>query len=108
MSDEVPIACCLSSEELRHREATLVVHFKSMVSHVEELHNGYAFRMPGDPKSLAIIADLISAERECCPFLTFDLSAEPKLGPFVLRVTGPEGTKEFLNSVFLVFLKSET
>ena len=105
MSDELPVACCLSSEELRQRETTLVAQFKSIVGHVEELQNGYAFRMHGDPNSLAVIADLISAERECCPFLTFELLAEPKLGPFVLRVTGPVGSKEFLNSLFL---KSET
>jgi hypothetical protein len=91
MSEELTIACCLSSEELRRREATLIAQFKSIIGEVEEVQNGYAFRMPGDSKSLAIIADLMSAERECCPFLTFQLLAEPKLGPFVLRVTGPAG-----------------
>ena len=101
MSEELPVACCLSSEELRQREATLVAQFKSISRQVEELHNGYAFRMPGDSKSLATIAELISAERECCPFLTFELVAEPKLGPFVLRVTGPAGSKQFLNSLLL-------
>lgn len=101
MSEEIPIACCLSSEELRHREATLVVEFKSITGDVEELHDGYAFRMPGDSKSLAITAGLISAERECCPFLRFELLAEPKLGPLVLRVTGPSGSKEFLKSLLL-------
>lgn len=101
MSEEIPIACCLSSEELRHREATLVAEFKSIRGEVEELDDGYAFRMPGDSKSLAITAELISAERECCPFLTFELLAEPKLGPLVLRVTGPSGSKEFLRSLLL-------
>jgi hypothetical protein len=42
---------------------------------------------------------LIVAERECCPFLAFELVAEPNLGPVTVRVTGPTGTKEFLRSI---------
>ncbi len=101
MPEELPIVCCLSSEELRHREATLVAQLKSLARKVEELQNGYSFQLPGDSKSLAAIAELISAERECCPFLTFELLAEPKLGPLVLRITGPAGSKEFVKSLFL-------
>ncbi len=101
MSEEHPIVCCLSSEELRHREATLVAQFKSLARKIEELQNGYSLQLPGDSKSLTFIAELISAERECCPFLTFELLAEPKLGPLVLRITGPAGSKEFLKSLFL-------
>jgi hypothetical protein len=47
------------------------------------------------------MADLIIAERECCPFLTFQLTAEPKMGALTLRITGPEGTKESLKSILL-------
>jgi len=41
------------------------------------------------------------AERECCPFLTFELVALPNQGPLIVRVTGPDGTKEFVRSVFM-------
>ena len=47
-----------------------------------------------------LVADLIIAERECCPFLTFQLTAESQMGALTLRVTGPDGTKEFLKSIF--------
>jgi hypothetical protein len=46
---------------------------------------------------LALVADLIMAERECCPFLTFHLTAEPKIGPLTIRRM--DGTKEFLKSI---------
>jgi hypothetical protein len=39
------------------------------------------------------------AERECCPFLTFEMSALPKMGPVIVRVVGPAGTKEFLRTI---------
>jgi hypothetical protein len=98
---DVPIACRLSDAELRQREATLLAQFKSAVTTTEELADGYIFRIPGDKKWLALVSDLILAERECCPFLRFDLAAEPNLGPVTLRVTGPEGTKEFLKSILI-------
>ena len=66
----------------------------------EELPNGYAFRVPGDRKWVAIIAETIAAERECCPFLTFEFVAQPSMGPVIVRVTGPAGTKDFLKTVW--------
>lgn len=99
--EDTPIACLLTSEELRTREATLLAQFRSAVVSTEDLANGYAFRVPGDAKSVVVTAELIAAERECCPFLTFEFAAYPKMGPVVVRMTGPNGTKEFLRGVFV-------
>ena len=96
MAEEIPLSCSLTEEELRIREATLMAQFKSAVRSIEELPDGYAFHLPGENKCLAIVSDLIELERECCPFLKFELTAEPKMGALVLRITGPAGTKEFL------------
>jgi hypothetical protein len=100
-SDDMPIACCLTSAELCELEATLLAQFRSAVIGTEELRDGYAFRVPGDGKWIAIIAKMIVAEGECCPFLTFELVAQPNMGPVIVRVTGPTGTKEFLKTVLL-------
>jgi hypothetical protein len=99
-SDDMPVACCLTSAELREREATLLAQLRSAVVGTEELRNGYAFRVPGDGKWIAMIAKMIVAERECCPFLTFELVAQPNMGPVIVSVTGPAGAKEFLKTVF--------
>jgi hypothetical protein len=99
MADEIPVACCLSNEELRTRESTLLAQFKSAFLTTEELADGYLFHIPGDKKWLAVAAELIAAERECCPFLRFELTAEPAMGPVTVRMTGPAGTKEFLKSI---------
>jgi hypothetical protein len=89
MPDEVPVACCLSDEELRKREATLLAQFKAALIGSEELIDGYVFHVPGDKKWIALLAELIVAERECCPFLKFELSMEPGAGPVSVRMTGP-------------------
>jgi hypothetical protein len=98
-SDDMPIACCLTSAELRERAATLLAQFSSAVIGTEELRDGYAFCLPGHSTWIATIAKMIVAERECCPFFTFELVVHPNMGPVIVRVTGPDGTKEFLKTV---------
>lgn len=97
--DSTPIACCLTTKELHDRETTLLAQFKAAVVENEELEQGYAFQLSGDGKCIGLIAELMVAERECCPFLAFKLVARPSKGPVILRVTGPAGTKEFLKAL---------
>ncbi|SRR5258708_589160 len=95
MSQDLRVACCLSDAELRKRVATLLARFDSAVIAIEELPDGYVFRVAGDKKYMAVVWEAIVAERECCPFLTFELTAPPNMGPVSVRVTGPAGTKDF-------------
>ena len=99
-SGTFPVACCLTDSEFRKREATLLAQFKSAVIATEELPDGYVFRVPGDKRSMNVVWQLIVAERECCPFLTFELTAQPNMGQVSVRVTGPVGTKDFLKTNF--------
>jgi hypothetical protein len=97
--DKLPIACSLTSAELREREATLLAQFRAAIIKTEKLQDGYAFHIPGDGERIRQVAELIVAERECCPFLVFEVSALPNMGPMTVRVSGPAGTKEFLSSL---------
>jgi len=97
--DPLPIACALDTAQLREREATLLAQFRSAVVETEELEDGYAFRFSGDANSVRLVAELIVAERECCAFLAFEVIAEANKGPIIVRVTGPDGTKEFLRTI---------
>ena len=97
--DNTPIACSLTTVELRDREATLLAEFRSAVLETQELQNGYAFRFTGDGRRIGLLAELIVAERECCPFLVFELVALPNKGPVIVRVTGPAAAKEFLRTL---------
>jgi hypothetical protein len=97
--DDKPIACSLTTGELRDREATLLVQFRSGIVETEELQDGYAFRIPGDANWIRLIAELIVAERACCPFLAFELATLPNRGPLIVRIMGPDGTKEFVKRV---------
>jgi len=84
---------------LRGREAKLLAQFRSAVIETKELQEGYAFRVPGDGKWIGLIAELIVAERECCPSLAFEPSALPNMAPVIVRLTGPARTKQFVKTV---------
>ena len=99
-SDNLPIACSLSGAALRRRVSSLMARITSAAVEIEELPDGLAFRVPGDRKWMALVVAWIAAERECCRFLTFELSAQPNLGPVCIRLTGPPGSKEFLKGLY--------
>ena len=99
MSEEIPIACCLTDAEFREREAVLLARFKSAITETRELPDGFAFIAPGEKAWIALLAELMVAERECCPFMRFELAAEPNMGQVTLSVTGPQEAKLFLKKL---------
>jgi hypothetical protein len=46
------------------------------------------------------IAEFVSNERLCCPFLEFTLNVIADEEPVSLSLTGPAGTQEFLRAEF--------
>jgi len=63
---------------------------------VQELPDGYQFQFPSDPKTILAIAEWAAGERLCCPFFDIQLHLEAEGGLFWLRLTGREGTKDFI------------
>jgi hypothetical protein len=69
------------------------------VQEIHEVPNGYQFMFPANIE-LTQLADFISEERLCCPFLEFTLKIEPKEKKVSLTLVGPTGTQEFLREEF--------
>lgn len=98
---DIPVACALTPGEQDERRSTVLAQLRRAMEHTEERPEGYAYRFAGDGEGVVEqIASVIALERQCCPFLRFALAAEPGQGPVWLEVTGPEGTKEFLATMF--------
>jgi len=53
-SDDIPVACCLTSAELREREATLLAQFRSAVIGTEELRDGMLSAFPAMASGLGL------------------------------------------------------
>lgn len=97
MRAQSPIACDMSVLSAEQREAHLATS-RTLFSYVQdkrELANGYEFRLEG-PDAIAKVAEFISLEKLCCPFLGFTIEVEPEGGPLWLRLTGRDGVKAFI------------
>lgn len=92
--DELAIACNLSAAELEERGADLLPGLLAVTEAHEPVENGY--RLTFTAEHLPTVFDVVKSERECCPFFRFDLTVEPAAGPVFLTLSGPPGTREFI------------
>ena len=102
MNLETPLVCNMDVFTPVQREShiqTTTELIQSLQS-VQEVENGYEFTFPNESKLISKIADFISNERLCCPFLRFNLNIVSKTEPISLSLTGPIGTQEFLRAEF--------
>jgi hypothetical protein len=70
------------------------------VQGVQEVENGYEFAFLNESELIIKIAEFISNERLCCPFLKFSLNIASNNEAISLSLTGPLGTQEFLRAEF--------
>ena len=96
------IACRLEglSNTQREREKELLQFVRKATLERKEVPTGFAFRFPSDSAVALQIAEFITLERVCCPFLNFEFQAEAEGGPIWLELTGRDGVKEFLAQLF--------
>jgi hypothetical protein len=78
----------------------LVKHLRAAVLQRTELSNGFVFTLEGKAMPLPAVAEWMSLERRCCPFLTLQLSASGDKPDWLLTMTGPEGVRAFLQTEF--------
>jgi hypothetical protein len=96
---DLPIVCTLSPETIRTRREALLPGLLARVEASEPLENGYRLRFRPESDILGSILNTVDAERQCCRFLRFQLTVEPDGGPVSLELTGPRGTREFLDAL---------
>jgi hypothetical protein len=96
---DLPVACGLKPTELAARRGGLLPGLAARASASAPIDGGRAWRFDFASGLLAEIASVVEAEHRCCPFLRFALTVTPGDGLVTLEVTGPEGTKEFLESL---------
>ena len=98
---DTPLACVADAISANERSA----HFELIRTLLalgsmrrRAMHDGYEFEFPAD--SFADLCRFVENERKCCPFLSFTLGLTPNGGPVTLQLSGPKGTREFLDAEF--------
>ena len=100
MKKELPVACNLvGGEQDRRRES--VSGLLNTSRFAGELEDGYQFAFPAEAAWAMRLVEFVVAERSCCPFFRFELDFRPGGGEVLLRVRGPEGTRQFISEAFL-------
>jgi hypothetical protein len=97
---ETAFACdmlALAPEDRAKHTQTIHALFGSVVA-VQELADGYAFRLPEADGILLTSVTFIANEKHCCPFFQFDLRIEPAGRAQWLHLTGPPGVKPFIRA----------
>lgn len=60
------------------------------------LSNGYEIEF--STEALTSVAQFVANERLCCPFIRFDIEMQAGASALVLRMTGPAGTREVIDT----------
>ncbi|MGH7924667.1 MAG: hypothetical protein ACREQH_08765 [Candidatus Binatus sp.] len=99
---DTPIACRLDaiSATERPRYDELRGMLRPAAVGKRELPDGIAIQISTERMALAQVAEWISFERKCCPFLEFRIDVAPRSGPVWVSLTGRDGVKEFLAQAF--------
>lgn len=94
------IACDLTAIDAEYREQhiTTAKQFLALAQEVEDLPDGYAFRLSNDSDTILHAARFIAGERQCCPFFNFVLDLKAENAPLWLHLTGPAGVKQALKA----------
>ncbi|MBL4865306.1 MAG: hypothetical protein JKY67_02895 [Pseudomonadales bacterium] len=92
-----PKRICSTEDAPAKRSEILGVVLDS-IKQVLEIENGYKLRFSHSEEDYVLVSDWLYLERKCNGFLRFNLSIESNEGPVWLEVSGPAGTKDFLET----------
>jgi citrate lyase synthetase len=97
MSKEaVSVTCKLTTPELQERKKTVIAEVKKLVVKRDETTNGVRYLFNDSDSTIDLLTNFIKTERLCCSFFEFNLVVDQ--GFVTLELTGPEGTKDFIES----------
>lgn len=93
-----PIACDMSVLSPARRETHLATSRElfSRVQAIKEVVDGYEFQIVDEADAILKVAEFVTLEKLCCPFLNFTIDVAAEGGPVTLRLTGREGVKDFI------------
>jgi hypothetical protein len=96
---ESAFACdtsALTPEQRKRHFDELGPALRALRKGVRELSDGYEFQFPSDQKTYEMLTEWAHQESLCCPFFDINVRLEREGGPLWLRLTGREGTKDFI------------
>lgn len=97
---ELPVACSLSTDDLRRRGDDLRALFAHAVA-ASEYPDGYGFAFPSEESEARALLDFVVFERACCPFFTFALTFPSPHDVILLQIRGNAEAKTIVTDLYL-------
>ena len=95
-------ACDMSAltgpQRTRHHELAAVL--RPAITAAEEIDDGYALRFETTPEGIMTLAEFVTLERLCCPWLTLAVEVGRNAGPLRLRITADAEAKPSIRAEF--------
>jgi len=101
MSETQELACRLVCKELAERKAVISAELLDHTEAVVELPYGYELRFAGGEGWAERVFELVRLERQCCPFIRFEIFLAPEDGQITLCLLGNPDVKRFIATEFL-------
>jgi hypothetical protein len=95
----IVLACvpdAIAEEDRPAHRALITRLFRKQLLERVWLPNGGAYRFGAE--DFQDVAGFVENERRCCPFLAFSVEITAEAGPLWLRLVGPPGTRQFLET----------
>jgi len=93
-----PLACDLSAFDgaQRARYSALRAELGARRVGAREVADGYEFSYPANPETILEVAEFVTLERRCCPFLDFSVAIAAGATDVRLIISGDAEVKEFV------------
>jgi hypothetical protein len=88
-------------KELTELKAVIAAEMLDHANSITELPAGYELRFAGTDEWIGRVFDFVRLERQCCPFIRFEVGLSPNDGPVTLRLLGNPEVKRFIASEIL-------
>lgn len=96
LTEQASLTCKLTTPELQQRKKTVIAELKNQVLEKVETAQGFKYKFEGSDKMLDLLNSFIKTERLCCDLFVFNLTASSDTKFAWLELSGPEGTKNFI------------
>ena len=90
--------CNLPSAEQRKIQGSLYKKFALLVTERKEIANGFAYKFSSEKTKLSELEQFIKNERECCPYMSFEIDSQPNSKDIWVEVTNPKGEMEYFET----------
>ena len=101
-SSSPPVACSLTDPEMRERLDLLPSGLFAQTRSLREDAAGFTFTFDNTDSNTEALLNVVLLERQCCPFLHFNINMGPRPGELAIHIGGTDEVRTFVEHTFVM------